>query len=87
MDTSFNIMTEISHYLKFKNLSKNLEKYVFQSKKLNFEPTVNSVYTTEFLALVKTLHIYIKNLVFYKHVKWKPFKYKFTFNSDFIMNS
>ena len=31
------IMNEIIHYLKFKNLSKNYEKYVFQWEKCNSE--------------------------------------------------
>ena len=35
----------------FKNLSMNCEKYIFYWEKLNFEPTGNSAYKAEFLAL------------------------------------
>ena len=40
-------MNEVFRYLKFKNLSKNLEKYVFYWEKPNFEPIGNSVHTAE----------------------------------------
>ena len=49
-------MNEIIHYLKFKNLSKNWKKYVLHWEKCNFEHIGNSVHTTEFLALGKTLN-------------------------------
>ena len=66
-------MNEIIRYLKFKNLSKNWEKYVFQWKKCNFKQIDNSVHTTEFLALGNYLNIYFNYLMFYpgrQHVKW-----------------
>ena len=65
-------MTDILHYLKFKNLSKKLEKYVFHREKWNFEHTGNSVHTAESLALGKVLKIYIEYLMFFlirQHVK------------------
>ena len=65
-------MNEIIHYLKFKNLSKNWEKYFLQWEIYNFEHIGNSVHTTEFLALGKALNIYIDCLMFYpgrQHVK------------------
>ena len=65
-------MNEIIHYLKFKNLSKNWKKYVLHWEKCNFEHIGNSVHATEFLALGKTLNIYIDYLMFYpskQHVK------------------
>ena len=43
-----NIMNEIFQYLKFKNLTKNWEKYVLHWKKLYFEHIGNSVHTEEF---------------------------------------
>ena len=82
-------MNDIIHYIKFKKLLKNWEKYVFYWEKWNFEHIGNSVHNAEFLALGKVLDIYIEYLMFYpsrRHVKWKYFKYKFTFNKDFMFN-
>ena len=50
-------MNEILYYLKFKNLSKNCEKYVFHWEELNFKHVGNSVQIAEFLALGKALNI------------------------------
>ena len=47
------------------NVSMNMEKYVFQLEKLNFEPTANSAHTAERLALGKALNIYINYLMFW----------------------
>ena len=50
---------------------------------------LKTVHTTKFLALRKTLNIYIDYLMFQpsrQHVKWKHFKYKSTFNNDFMMD-
>ena len=80
-------MNEIVHCLK---LSKDREIYVLLWEKCNFEHIGNSVHTAELLALGKILNIYIDYLMFCssrKHVKWKHFKYKFTFKHDFMMDN
>ena len=56
-------MTDILHYLKFKNLSKKLEKYVFHREKWNFEHIGNSAHTVESLALGKALKVYMEYLM------------------------
>ena len=64
-------MNEIIHYLKFKNLSKNWEKY-FLWGKCNFEHIANSAHTAGCLALGRVLNIHIDYLMFYsskRHVK------------------
>ena len=58
-------MDEILHYLKFKNFSKDWEKYVFHWKKLNFGLTGNCGHAEEYLILGKTLNIYFNYLMFY----------------------
>ena len=55
----FNIRNAITSHLKFKNLSKNWEKYFFHWEELHFEHIGNYVHTAEFLALVKALNTYI----------------------------
>ena len=72
-------MADILHYLKFKNLSKKSEKYVFHREKWKFEHIGNSVYTAESLALGKALKIYIEYFMFFlirQHVKWQLYNYK-----------
>ena len=67
-------MNEIFHYLKFKNLSKNLEKYILDRIKWNFEPIGNSAHTVKLLTLGKALIIYMDYLMFYpnrQHMKPK----------------
>ena len=44
-------MNEAIYKLKFKNLTKNWERYVFHWEKCNFEHIANSVHTVESLAL------------------------------------
>ena len=61
-----------------KEFIKELAKHVFRWEKLNFKHFGNFVHTTEFLALGKTVNIYINCLMFYpskQHMKWKHFKY------------
>ena len=59
-------MSETLHYLRFKNLSKNWEKYVlnWENGTLNKLGIGNFVHTAEFLALGKPLNIYIDHLMF-----------------------
>ena len=54
-------MNNIFHYLKFKNLLKNWEKYVFYPEKWNFEHIGSSVCTIELLELYDS---YIDYLMF-----------------------
>ena len=64
-------------------------KFVFHCEKCNFEHIGKSVHTAEYLELIMVLNIYIQYLMFYTSrqlVKWKHFKYKFTFNNYFMMN-
>ena len=71
-----------------KEFIKELVKHVFRWEKLNFKHFGNFVHTTEFLALGKTVNIYINCLMFYpskQHVKWKQV-FKFIFNNDSMMN-
>ena len=52
----------------------NRGKYVFHWEKQNFELIGNFAHKVEFLALGKTLNIYIDYLMFCpsrQHVKWK----------------
>ena len=50
----------------FKNLSMNWEKLIFHWEKWNFEPTGNSVHTTDIVALGKALlaRLYLKVKVY-----------------------
>ena len=67
-------MNEAICKLRFKNLLKNWETYVFHWEKCSFEHIGNNVHTVEFwlLALGKTLDIYLDYLMFYprrQHMK------------------
>ena len=68
----FKIINEKIHNRKFKNLSKNLEKYVFHWEKCNFKHIGNSAHMTESLVLRKALNVYVNYFVSYpcrQHVK------------------
>ena len=89
-------MNDIFHYLKFKDLSKDWEKFIFHWEKFvfhwqkrNLEHIGKSLYTAESLELGSALNNCIVYLIFYpsrQHVKWKQFKYKSAFNHDSMMN-
>ena len=64
------MMNGIFLYLKFKNLSKNWEKYIFHLEKWYFEPTGNSLHIEESLVFGEVLNIFINYLMLYpgRHV-------------------
>ena len=56
----------ISLHLKYLSMKMNGEKLIFHWEKWNFQPTGNSVYTTEIVALGKALlaRLYLKVKVY-----------------------